>query len=192
MKQKTTNEPEQISVTAGRGLRIYVASLADYNAGRLHGRWIEVSSGAADIHSEIADMLAESSEDIAEDWAIHDYEGFEPLKISEWHEVENLAAIANGVEQHGELFLHVLDYLGDTKHIDEATQCLNEQYQGSADTLAAWAEDFMHETSSDAIKALPSVLQFCIDWDQVAREFERSGDVFGIRVDDSVHVFWSR
>ena len=33
--------------------RIYVASLADYNAGRLHGRWIGASQSASDIWKEI-------------------------------------------------------------------------------------------------------------------------------------------
>ena len=33
--------------------RIYVASLSDYNAGRLHGTWINASYGADEIREEI-------------------------------------------------------------------------------------------------------------------------------------------
>ena len=60
--------------------RIYVASLADYNAGRLHGRWIRADQQAEALHQEIAAMLAESQEPVAEDWAIHDYENFGTLR----------------------------------------------------------------------------------------------------------------
>ena len=38
--------------------RIYVASLADYNSGRLLGRWIDADQPVEDIHREIAEMLA--------------------------------------------------------------------------------------------------------------------------------------
>jgi len=50
--------------------RIYVACLAAYNNGRLHGRWIE----AADPHEvweQVSAMLAASPESDAEEWAIH-------------------------------------------------------------------------------------------------------------------------
>jgi len=42
--------------------RIYVASLADYNAGRLHGRWIDANQSADSIRDEIAQMLTESED----------------------------------------------------------------------------------------------------------------------------------
>lgn len=53
--------------------QIYVACLASYNAGRLHGKWIEVSD-VDTMHDEIAEMLEASPEPNAEDWAIHDVE----------------------------------------------------------------------------------------------------------------------
>ncbi len=60
--------------------RIYVACLAAYNAGRLHGVWIEAEQSPEDIWSEVADMLAVSPEPCAEEWAIHDHEGFGALQ----------------------------------------------------------------------------------------------------------------
>jgi len=52
--------------------RIYVASLSDYNAGRLHGAWIDATQDADEIEAEVQEMLAASPEPIAEEWAIHD------------------------------------------------------------------------------------------------------------------------
>lgn len=51
--------------------RIYVACLAAYNAGTLHGKWIEATQDIEDIWKEIRDMLASSPEPNSEEWAIH-------------------------------------------------------------------------------------------------------------------------
>ena len=54
--------------------RIYVACLASYNAGILHGRWIDCDQGVDHIHEEVAAMLKESTQQFAEEWAIHDHQ----------------------------------------------------------------------------------------------------------------------
>ena len=57
-------------------IRIYVADLAAYNNGKLHGVWIDATQNLEDIQDQINAMLAESPEGFAEEYAIHDYEGF--------------------------------------------------------------------------------------------------------------------
>ena len=74
MEQNSSN-PKHLTDTP----RIYVASLADYNSGRLRGRWIDADQPAEAIREQIVEMLAESNEPIAEEWAIHDYENFGDL-----------------------------------------------------------------------------------------------------------------
>ncbi len=51
--------------------RVYVASLSDYNASRLHGQWIDAAQEPGEI---ITSMLSESRDPGAEEWAIHDFE----------------------------------------------------------------------------------------------------------------------
>jgi len=51
---------------------IYVASLADYNNGVLHGAWIDAAREPADIEADIKAMLDQSREPNAEEWAIFD------------------------------------------------------------------------------------------------------------------------
>jgi len=65
--EQSSLNPKRIAATP----RIYVASLADYNAGRLHGRWIDADRPAEAIREQIAQMLAESKAPVAEEWAIH-------------------------------------------------------------------------------------------------------------------------
>ena len=79
--------------------RIYVASLSDYNNGHLHGRWISAAQDPDLIYDEIHQMLATSPSPQAEEWAIHDYEGFTPHDICETEDIPTIARIAMEIVQ---------------------------------------------------------------------------------------------
>jgi antirestriction protein len=70
--------------------RIYVACLAAYNSGRLHGAWIDAASDVWEIWADVQAMLAASPEADAEEFAIHDYEGFEGVRIGEFESLKLL------------------------------------------------------------------------------------------------------
>jgi antirestriction protein len=74
--------------------RIYVASLADYNAGRLHGTWIDADRPAHEIRAKVARMLAASREPMAEEWAVHDYQGFPGCRLSESSDFDYVSEVA--------------------------------------------------------------------------------------------------
>jgi len=57
--------------------RIYVACLAAYNNGKLRGEWIDANQDDDAIFDDIKKILSTSPEPLAEEWAIHDYEGFQ-------------------------------------------------------------------------------------------------------------------
>jgi len=114
MEQSSLN-PKRIANTP----RIYVASLADYNAGRLHGCWIDANQSADAIREEIAQMLADSEEFIAEEWAIHDYERFGDLGLSEYEDIELVAQVAFEITQHGPVFASLVSYLGGVSQVEE-------------------------------------------------------------------------
>jgi len=81
--------------------RIYVACLAAYNAGHLHGTWIQANQAVEDIRSEVSAMLTASPEPNAEEWAIHDYEGFGEIRLRAWETLERVTTIAAGITKHG-------------------------------------------------------------------------------------------
>jgi hypothetical protein len=58
-------------------------------------QWIDADQDADAIHNEIRSMLARSRESVAEEWAIHDYEGFFGLHLHEYESIERVADIAN-------------------------------------------------------------------------------------------------
>ncbi|MCH2458263.1 MAG: antirestriction protein ArdA, partial [Henriciella sp.] len=74
--------------------RIYVACLAAYNSGCLHGRWIDATT-PDEIWEQVRAMLAASPEPDAEEWAIHDYEGFEGASLSEYAAFETVCELAD-------------------------------------------------------------------------------------------------
>lgn len=84
--------------------KVYVASLADYNNGVLHGVWIDAARDQADIQSDIDAMLAESKEPGAEEFAIHDYGDFGVCQIHEFDSIELVSRIARGIKEHGYAF----------------------------------------------------------------------------------------
>lgn len=83
---------------------IYVASLADYNNGVLHGAWIDAAREPAAIKADIDAMLAQSREPAAEEFAIHDYDQFGPCRIHEHDPIDLVARIARGIHEHGYAF----------------------------------------------------------------------------------------
>lgn len=64
--------------------RIYVACLAAYNRGCLYGAWIPVEDDEAAVWLQINAMLAASPIAGAEEWVIHDYEGFGGVELAEY------------------------------------------------------------------------------------------------------------
>ena len=84
--------------------RIYVASLSDYNAGRLHGRWIDATQGVDAVQEEVNAMLAESREAVAEEWAIHNYDEFAGVRLGEWEDLARICELAAALVAHGPAF----------------------------------------------------------------------------------------
>ena len=171
--------------------KIYVACLAAYNNGKLHGRWIDADKNAEEIRVEIAEMLADSPEPDAEEWAIHDFAGFGGLQLSECADIDELADVAELIGEHGEIFGELVNHVGGLQYLEHAKQLMEEEYAGEHKSL----EDFAFELMEDAgqLEAIPEKLRFYFDFEQFGRDMELNGDVFTIQSDGGqVHVFWNR
>ena len=166
--------------------RIYVACLASYNAGILHGRWVDADQDTNSIQDEVNAMLKASPEAGAEEWAIHDYEGFPDGTIQEYTGFQQVADLAAFLDEHDELGEAVLRYcLGD---LDEAREAIEDNYAGEYSSLGEFAE----EIETDAGTDVPDRLFRYIDWDAMGCDLELGGDVWTLDAGGSVHVFWSR
>ncbi len=70
-------------------IQIYVACLAAYNNGYLHGAWIDATQDVDDIQDHINKMLESSPVEDPEEYAIHDFEGFGSYRLSEYEGIES-------------------------------------------------------------------------------------------------------
>jgi len=183
MTQATSNHSNTDS-----DIKIYVACLAAYNNAQLHGAWIDATQEADDIMGEVQAMLKKSPQPDAEEWAIHDYEGFCGIKLSEWEGFEQVhayAPYAGFIEEHGELGAELYNYYDD---LDEASEALEDRHVGCYRSLADFAEELTEESTK-----IPKNLAYYIDYDRMARDIEMSGDILSIQAGiGEVHVFWSQ
>lgn len=164
---------------------IYIADLSAYNNGRLHGVWINATDGLNEIWDQVKAMLKTSPEAMAEEYAIHDYEGFGSYKVSEYEGLEAVHGIAVFIEEHGALGAEVLDYAcGD---MEQAEKTLTESYNGEYKSVADFAEQLTEDTSE-----VPEHLQYYIDYEKMGRDMELSGDIFTIETGfEEIHIFWN-
>jgi len=175
--------------------RVYLADLAAYTAGKLSGEWVELN-GDFDENQErlqetVSRVLAKSPVPGAEEIAIHDFEGFGELRLGEYEDLEKVARIAALIDEHGEVFGALVSHFGGARDLDEAIRHIEEEYQGSHDSLEAWAEQYLEDTGS--LSQVPESLRNYIDFEAWARDAELGGDVFTISTSDGVvHVFFSR
>ncbi len=166
-------------------IRIYVADLAAYNNGKLHGVWIDATQDINDIQDQINAMLAESPEGFAEEYAIHDYEGFGGYSVSEYEGIQSLHEIACFIEEHPDLAGELLSHFGG--HLEDARKAMEENYSGCYKSLADYAEQLTEDTSQ-----IPENLAYYIDYERMGRDMDLSGDIYTIETAyEEVHVFWS-
>jgi len=167
------------------GPRLYVACLAAYNNGYLHGRWIDATT-PDEIWEQVRAMLAASPIPEAEEHAIHDYEGFESCNISEYASFETVCDLADFIAEHGALGAKLYRHFGDDL---EQARAAFEDYAGEYRSAAEFAEQ-LHEDSGTEI---PPSLQYYIDWQALARDMALNGEIMVFQTGfDEVHVFWSR
>lgn len=171
-------------------MKIYVACLASYNAGRLYGKWIELEGLSENaIGDAIEDMLTHSPTEGAEEWSIHDYEGFGDIRLGENPGLDMLASLVEMVENHGKVFLGVVAHLG-THYIEEAIETMQERYLGSAKSLEDWGWEQM-ENSGD-LDRIPDYLYRFFNFTAYAQEELDVGETFMVEVDNTMHFFSNR
>lgn len=116
---------------------IYVACLSAYNSGYLHGLWIDATKQADEIQDDINFMLSHSPVvhlEACEEWAIHDFEGFDSFNLREYEDLETVSAIAKGVYDHGEAFAAYIacefPCMSEIKDWDEVVEKFQACYLG--------------------------------------------------------------
>lgn len=135
--------------------KIYVADLAEYNNGRLVGKWLELSdySSGAEVMEAIQEMLDEQTKkdkfgDVHEEYAIHDFEGFPRSFYSEYMGESDFDAIYEmmKVADSSNLPLEVLmEAVSDLGYEDDPERVAEAYYSSIPASMGNEWRDFAYE-----------------------------------------------
>jgi antirestriction protein len=121
----------------------------------------------------------------AEEYAIHDYEGYGSYQLAESASIQIAHDIACFIKEHGEIAVELVSRFST---LDKARTALEENYSGCYESLSDYAQEITEETSE-----IPNHLEFYIDYEKMGRDMERRDDIFTIETGyHEVHVFWRR
>jgi antirestriction protein len=169
--------------------RIYVASLSDYNAGRLHGRWLDADQYPSDLRADVQAMLADSREPVAEDWAIHDHENFGGIHLSEHEPLETISSLAAALVRHGPAFAAFASWVG----LEQANgESFEEQYRGEWPDLATYSDELLRDHGAEQVlEQIPAWLQHYIQLnvDAFVRDLQLGGDIYVTDSETGIFVF---
>jgi len=169
--------------------RIYVASLSDYNNGEMYGEWLDIPADVDDLAEDIECMLKFSPRPGAEEWAIHDYEGFASIRIGEHESLATIVALAGCLSEHDPVAFSAWHSMCEDEANDpvEWSELFCDAYRGEWDSLGDYTYDTycgMHGTPSDTDMLAPYV-----DWERMGREWEMGGDIWTHVASGTVYVF---
>lgn len=147
--------------------RIYVADLAAYNEGELHGVWLDATDD--DLAEQAQAMLKPGHEE----WAIHDYEGFGELRIDEYESLDNVHTLAMLIDEHGDAFAAYVDHVGGIEYA--TAESFEDAHCGEWESEEEYAEQLAVDTAptTELHEWLRGDAPWpfnCIDWEQAARD----------------------
>jgi antirestriction protein len=173
--------------------RVYVASLADYNAGILHGAWIDATGEPDELHADVQAMLARSPTPGAEEFAIHDYEHFGPYRVGEYDRLDWVSRIARGIDEYGLAYAAWAEHAG---HDEDALASFEDAYLGEWDSVEAYAEELLEDLGylDQLDQNVPEILApyVRVDIAAFAHDLELGGDITAIDHARGVWLFDGR
>jgi antirestriction protein len=165
--------------------RIYIACLAAYNASILHGGWIDANQPAETIDTAVRKILATSPVSGAEEWAIHDYEGFGSLRLSEWESFERVSDIASGIALHGPAFAAWLAHDSSRDPADVDGFC--DSYRGEGRSLRHFAEDYADSIGLYELAESAESSYVTVDIEMLVRDLDI--ELYTVESERGIYVF---
>jgi antirestriction protein len=159
--------------------RIYVASLSDYNAGYLHGVWLDADQEPEGLQTAASEMLARSPTDPrAEEFAVHEYERFGIYRVGEYDSLDWISRIARGITEHGQAFGA---WAEQCDHDQDRLEQFEDTYLGAWDSAEAYADELIDDLGlrRDLEEHVPDMLRnhVSIDVNGFARDLQLGGDL---------------
>jgi len=168
--------------------RIYVADLAAYTHGRLHGVWLDATRDAEELWADIRAMLASSPEPLAEEFAILDHEDFTGYPLGEHENLAFVSRLAKGIAEHGQAFAAYADW---NRQADPELEHFAEAHEGTYPTREAWAEEVANELFEwpRYREAIPEPLRGHVTLDLTSLALDLEPHRHVVEGDEGVYVF---
>jgi len=155
--------------------RVWVGSLADYNAGNLHGAWFDATREPEDLELASRYLLRLSEYSDAEEWAVMDYDDFPGVRLRQYAPFEVVSRIAQGVAEHGEAFGHWAAHIG-SEDLDQL-DAFEDHYRGEWESFEAYIESYLEGTGFYAyLDAIPEDMRGYVEVDVQAIARDWGGD----------------
>ena len=153
---------------------LWVGCLAAYNAGTLHGEWMQVSRDPTEMWEATLEILQASPEPHAEEWEIMDTDNLPPGISS----LDRAAAYVTALEELGRadaagIVAAWVDWRGWD---DLSAEHIQDAYLGQFDSVKDYAEQYAEDCG--LLDGLPEKLRPYFDFAAFARDLELSGDVY--------------
>lgn len=155
-------------------MKVYIACLAAYNSGTLHGEWIEPSSDVEELSEQIKAILKKSPAPDAEEWAFHDYDDFP--NMGEYPNLEDVCKwmeLAEEYSEHKEYLNAIYDNL---KNIGDTENTLENGFSGY-ESFEQYANERADEELA-AKKLDETLLAQYFDYEKYSRDMAYSYDVY--------------
>jgi len=171
--------------------KIYVACLASYNQGMLHGDWIDLTDCKEfnDLQQKVDQIIKSSKAFGAEEVAIHDYDNF--LDLGEYPDFQKLfevyQAINNSEIDNAILYAHIERNFGVDYFLENPDQILQieDSYVGDWQDFKEYAEHYAYEV--DEFQSIPEHMQHWFDWESYSQDLSYNHDCVDI-LDDNGYV----
>lgn len=181
--------------------RVWVGSWSDYNAGILHGEWIDVIGLDSDelqekINSILADSPTAKREGMpAEEWSVFDSEGFEPFDIGEYSTVDDIISACDIIDESetddrlGALIAFIDAFGIDAgKDRERVLSDLDNAYAGTFDSDRDFADD--RAEAAGIWERIPEYLHPYFDLDFYARDLLLNDFTVGEDSEGNRHYFY--
>jgi antirestriction protein len=134
---------------------------------------MDADRSADEIREDIKSMLKESpmaTVEVCEDWAIHDFENFQGIEISEVESIDQVSEIAMNLAEHGGAYAAYVSCFGD-----ESVEDFEDRYRGCYEDEKDFAYRLYEEMGT--LKQLEEIgfNESYIDFEAIARDLFLDG-----------------
>ena len=156
-------------------IKVWIGSLAAYNAGGLIGEWFEVEEDqeAADFWQNVKSRISEigfrgmSDYELLDELDVMDTDGLPSyLDLFQWDRVQEFIKL----DDHDRAIASALIDAGLTSVDESLDDLLSDHYRGCHESKRAYAIEYVHECYD--FDAVPEVFRYHFDYDSYANDLD--------------------